>query len=622
MVSFDHVMASQELRSTFGKFLATLSAAHLLECWERIEAIRELGSDAQKDALVDLYHTFLTPWAPKYVDADPQLVAGCKRSLSCSDTSSELLAAAVEVQKQLRLQLHAQFYNSFLTSPVYLEFKKAVPPPTPADEQHGSSIQEVPHRSADSPVFIEPGPAEEGRHEKRVRGLKQDLVDTMSSLMEMPSSAVSPAAAQRKQALEKKQKLIVSELHELENYMERTDDWFSAMGEWHVHVAAVDISGEGGSTDPPFMLMVGQSMSALKDEDVHSAQYEFEQLSMPSREDVEVSSDSESAPLLGDGSGMKSHRVKVDPDASNSEGLSLTSEISEEVTIAHDSYRDGWVVQRKLSEFKALHAKLSQIDPNLSLPISPRPKFSFPLLAASPKVSEEEWQKYCSQLSEYLGHILRSEKFQGCEEVFLFLSPPYQMLLKAESSDEAVKKSSLLPTYLRELLTSTKVESLIDPFFSLLVEIFELGDWKMMFRKQLMDLMQFAFGADFERQVQETIAWYVSEPMLVCYLEGARDGLWPNGAPWPNTQPRSSEEKQATRELTREKLLRNPPVLLQSILGSKNCQIGLEKIFQVLQNPKANKQLFYAVLEVLLRAVVPELEDMEQDFNGATDAPH
>ena len=152
-------------------------------------------------------------------------------------------------------------------------------------------------------------------------------------------------------------------------------------------MAAVDISGEGGSTDPPFMLMVGQSMSALKDEDVHSAQDEFEQLSMPSREDVEVSSDSESAPLLGDGSGMKSHRVKVDPDASNSEGLSLTSEISEEVTIAHDSYRDGWVVQRKLSEFKALHAKLSQIDPNLSLPISPRPKFSFPLLAASPKVS-------------------------------------------------------------------------------------------------------------------------------------------------------------------------------------------------------------------------------------------
>ncbi|MDA8002765.1 MAG: hypothetical protein MPL62_15900, partial [Alphaproteobacteria bacterium] len=126
--------------------------------------------------------------------------------------------------------------------------------------------------------------------------------------------------------------------------------------------------------------------------------------------------------------------------------------------------------------------------------------------------------------------------------MFLFLSPPYQMLLKAESSDEAVKKSSLLPTYLRELLTSTKVESLIDPLFSLLVEIFELGDWKMMFRKQLMDLMQFAFGADFERQVQETIAWYVSEPMLVCYLEGARDDLWPNGAPRSNTQPRSSEE--------------------------------------------------------------------------------
>ena len=626
-VSFDHLMASQELRSVFGKFLATLSAAHLLECWERIEAIRELGSDEQADALRTLHETFLAPCAPKYVDADPQLVVGCRGSFSNGDATSECLGAAVEVQKQLRLQLHAQFYNSFLTSPVYLESKKAVPSTAPSDEQQGSLLQEGPHRSADSSVYFEQGLPKEGRHEKRLRGLRQDLADTMSSLKDIPSSAVSPAAAQRKQALEKKQKLIVSELHELENYMERTEDWFGAMGEWCVHVSGVDISSEGGANDPPFMLIVGQPMAALKAEDTDHSSESFEHLPsvLASPDDVQLSISSElnGGPLLHHSSGKKSHTIgAVDSDASNSERLSPTSEIFEGSSNLHETFRDGWVVQRRLSEFKSLHAKLSQIDSSLSLPFPPRPKFSLPLLAASPTVPVSEWQRYCSQLSEYLGHVLGSETLQGCEEVFLFLSPPYQMVLKADVSEEAVKKSSILPSYLKELLTSTKVESLVDPLFSLLVEIFELGDWKMLFRKRLMDLMQFAFGADFERQVQETIAWYVSEPMLICYLEGTRDSLWPNGAPQLDTSTRSSEEKQTTKEMARVKLLKNPPVLLQSILGSKNCQIGLEKIFQAFQNPKANKQLFYAMLEVLLRAIVPELEDVEQDFDAATDTLH
>ena len=623
-VSFDHMMASQEIRSVFGKFLETLSAAHLLECWEHIEAIRELRSDEQKDALVAVHDTFLASCAPKYVDADPQLVAGCRGSNG--DTSSEWVGAAVEVQKQLRLQLHSQFYNSFLMSPVYLEFRTAAPASVPSDEQQVSLLQEGPHRSPDSPVFFEQGPPEEGRHEKRLRGLRQDLADTMTSLKEIPSSAVSPAAAQRKQALEKKQKLIVSELHELENYMERAEDWFGAMGEWCVHVSAVDISSEGGTNDPAFMLMVAQSMASLKAEDVHHFDDAFEHLPsiMASSGDGQLLSSIESndGPPLHVESRRKSHSIGAeDSDISTSERPSPTAEISEGSSIAHEKFRDGWVIQRKLSEFRSLHAKLSQIDFSISLPSPPRPKFSLPLLAASPTVPVDEWQKYCTQLSEYLGHVLGSETLQGCEEVFLFLSPPYQMVLKADTSEEAVKKPSILPGYLKELLTSTKVESLVDPLFSLLVEIFEVGDWKMLFRKQLMDLMQFAFGADFDRQVQETIAWYVSEPMLICYLEEARDSLWPNGAPRENTTPRTNEEKQATKEMAREKLLRNPPVLLQSIVGSKNCQIGLEKAFQAFQNPNANKQLFYSVLEVLLRAVVPELQNME-DFSDDTDTLH
>ena len=622
-VSFDHIMASQELRSIFNKFLKTLSAAHLLECWERIEAIRELCSEEHKDALEALHDTYLAPWAPKYVDADPKLVAGCKPRISNGDAGLECLVAAVEVQKQLRLQLHAQFYNSFLTSPEYLEFRKASPQSVTSDEQQGSSLPEGPHRSSDSPVFFEQTLPEEGRHEKRLRGLRQDLADTMSSLKDIPLSEVSPAAAQRKQALERKQKLIVSELHELENYMERTEDWFGAMGEWCVHVSAVDISSEGGTSDPAFMLIVGQSMAALKAEDVHHFDEAFEHIPsvIASTDGAQLSINSE----LDGGPSPHDERSRsnsaVDSDTSTSESAFPTSEGFEGASIAHESFRDGWVVQRKLSEFKSLHAKLSQIDSSLSLPLPLRPKFSLPRLASSPTVPIGEWQKYCSQLSEYLGHVLGREVLQSCEEVFLFLSPPYQMVMKADASEEAVKKTSILPSSLKELLTNTKVESLVDPLFSLLVEIFELGEWKMLFRKQLMDLMQFAFGVDFDRQVQETIAWYVSEPMLICYLEGARDILWPNGAPRVNTAPRTAEEKQATKERAREKLLKNPPVLLQSIVGSKNCQIGLEKIFMSFQNPKANKQLFYAMLEVLLRAVVPELEDMAE-FTDSPDTVH
>lgn len=97
-----------------------------------------------------------------------------------------------------------------------------------------------------------------------------------------------------------------------------------------------------------------------------------------------------------------------------------------------------------------------------------------------------------------------------------------------------------------------------------------------------------------------------------------RDSLWPDGQPAPPPQVRTDQDKEATREDAKQRFLNCAPQTLQTILGQRNCQIGLLKIFELFQDPRANKQLFYSYFELLLYELVPELKDVVvEPTNGA-----
>ncbi|MCG8621792.1 MAG: hypothetical protein MJE68_07320, partial [Proteobacteria bacterium] len=160
-----------------------------------------------------------------------------------------------------------------------------------------------------------------------------------------------------------------------------------------------------------------------------------------------------------------------------------------------------------------------------------------------------------------------------------------------------------------------KDDSVADNMYLLFSEIFELDQWSRVLRKQLVEFVQLTYGKSIDRELQESLTWAVSEPMLIFYLQTFRDAMWPGGQPAPPSPTRSDEQKAATKEEAKKRFLKSSPQALQTILGQRNSQIGFQKIFESLQDARGNKQLFYSLLEVLLYALVPELKkvDIESD---------
>ena len=254
----------------------------------------------------------------------------------------------------------------------------------------------------------------------------------------------------------------------------------------------------------------------------------------------------------------------------------------------------GWVIARTLTEFENLHAKLVTLSNDLQLPSTPT-KWLSPFTT-----SASQWEKHSKALEGYLRHVLQDSSLRECEEVFNFLSPAV----------ESLRNSSLLGFGTKEH-EDTKEDSIFEPIYLLAREIFELDDWSRIVRKQSLELVHLTYGKNLDQQFQESLAWMVSEPMMVYYLEWFKGRKWPDGKPAPPAPVRSEEEKRSTREEAMRRVLDSVPPVLQYVLGQDNTQIGFRKSFEVLQDMRANKQLFYSLFEQLLLALVPELESGE-----------
>ncbi len=213
--------------------------------------------------------------------------------------------------------------------------------------------------------------------------------------------------------------------------------------------------------------------------------------------------------------------------------------------------------------------------------------------------------------------VMQDDRLQESEEVFNFLSPV----------SDNLRKSSLIPREKRSIadrLSAFPVPSfqgnkdqeedaIAEQMFVLVSEVFELDQWSRVLRKQMVELVQLTYGKSIDRQLQEFSSWVVSESMLIYYLELFRDSMWPDGKLPAPSPTRSDSDKTFTRDEAKKRFLKSSPQTLQTIVGQRNCQIGFGKIFESLQDPRGNKQLFYSMLEILLYALVPELLTVEID---------
>ncbi len=268
----------------------------------------------------------------------------------------------------------------------------------------------------------------------------------------------------------------------------------------------------------------------------------------------------------------------------------------------------GWVIGRHFSEFQDLHGNIQHVSPEIQFP--PNPNRLFSVFQKKEVFEKKYWDKYRQVLQMYLNSIVHDPKLQENEVVFNFLSPA-----SADLSQSGIFKD---PRQSRAIPREVKAaDHILDHVSSLISEVFDLQERSRVLRRQLYDLIQLTFGSNIEVELQDFMKWMVSEPMLVYYIDTLRDTMWPGGSPAPPPPLRSDEDKERTKEEAKGRFLKCAPQTLQTILGQRNCQIGLLKMFETFQDPRANKQLFYSYFELLLYELVPELENVEIENNDS-----
>jgi sorting nexin-25 len=325
---------------------------------------------------------------------------------------------------------------------------------------------------------------------------------------------------------------------------------------------------------------------------------------------------------------MKGHQIPVytiivhrQPDTDEESESPSQDDLQISSMIAGSS---GWVVTRKLTEFEAMHWRLKQCG----LLKQDLPKPSQGLFGSKDRAFLEKSRQL---LEGYLQTLLRDEKLCSNEELYHFLIPSPERLRQGSLkpvpqkkffSTEVLKSVPFLGDFIESLIASAEEadededlegsrdrrDSIAEPLYGLIREVFELKGVFKWLRRQLMVFVQITFGRTINKHIRETVKWLTCDGMIVYYVHTFRDSWWPNGKLAPSRPVRSDEEKAATKDAAKEKLLKNIPAVLQSFVGQKNSRRGVLKLFESLQDAKANKHIFYVLFELLLYNLIPEVK--------------
>lgn len=153
-------------------------------------------------------------------------------------------------------------------------------------------------------------------------------------------------------------------------------------------------------------------------------------------------------------------------------------------------------------------------------------------------------------------------------------------------------------------------DSIVEPIYLLLSEIFDLtGPFKFL-RKSLISFVQLTYGGTINRQLRDFILSFFDEASLHHYASLCIKSFWPADEVSKIAPERTDDMKEMTAHAARSLLTDNVPDILCSLVGQQNAKNGSLKIFEVLQNEKYNKQLIYDLLEVFLVEIFPEIKSI------------
>lgn len=153
--------------------------------------------------------------------------------------------------------------------------------------------------------------------------------------------------------------------------------------------------------------------------------------------------------------------------------------------------------------------------------------------------------------------------------------------------------------------------SFIKPICDLIISVFQLNHSTSWLRgRALILLFQQLFGSTVEKVLRANIDGKIkSEENISKLLTGLQVSLWPNGKFRKKKVPRSTLEKERTKQQTK--------ILLSAFLGDTTSKIfgqnaankASETLYAIIQNEILNRHLVLCILDEILNSLFPEINE-------------
>ncbi|XP_023973118.2 sorting nexin-25 isoform X2 [Physeter macrocephalus] len=544
ILQFEDILANTSYREHFRTYMERMDKRALISFWESVEYLKNANKNEIPQLVGEIYQNFFME--SKEISVEKSLYKEIQQCL----VGNKGIEVFCKIQGDVYETLKDRYYPSFIVSDLYekLMIKE--------EEKHVSQLisnkDEMDPGGEAGEESVEEGTSRINEQTSFAVNKLRELNEKLDYKRQALNSIQNASKPDKKIVSKLKEEIILIEKErtELQLHMARTDWWCENLGMWKASITSGEVTEENGEQMPCYFVMVS----------------------------------------LQEVGGVETKN---------------------------------WTVPRRLSEFQNLHRKLSECFPSLK-------KVQLPSLSKLPfkSVDQKFMEKSKNQLNKFLQNLLSDERLCQSEALYAFLSPSpdYLKVIDVQGKKSTFSLSSFLERLPRDFFSHQEEEaeedsdlsdygddvdgrkdSLAEPCFMLIGEIFELRGMFKWVRRTLIALVQVTFGRTINKQIRDAVDWALSEQMVVYYIGALRDALWPGGnlAP-PNTIP-SEKQSQETKRRAQQKLLENVPDMLQSLVGQQNARHGIIKIFNALQETRANKHLLYVLMELLLIELCPEL---------------
>ncbi|XP_011200424.2 sorting nexin-25 [Bactrocera dorsalis] len=601
-LSLIEVLSTAVGRRYLTLFLEPLKASALVGFYLAVEELKHSHKSAWHQLGTEIFYTYIRVPKPEIqIDKHERKLI---ETFLLGDTGPDIF---YDIQKNILKSLEEKYYASFVLSEQYRQLREALN----SDDFKDPTLLLRTINGSDA-VADESNTALEGADDanttldvaahtsyaRRKLEQLQERIDKKSQALDALKCSVKPESKVL-QILEKEMEWLKNEKRQTETHLKRTDAWTEHLGKWKATLQSVEISDEKESLQ--FMILVHVD------------------------EDINMPRSAENSSSSGKAGGLYAR-----PGAISS----------------------GWVVMRSLNQVHELQRKLRHVNSNIkSLDLPTNFKFFFL------KNDRHALEKAKGQIQKFLNFILEDDHLNGSEAIYSFLSPSSEHLKQTLPSpkkskfslstlfkSDAAKAGELskandpfwglhrddedISTYLEgDPSVDTKLladldskDSIAEPLYALLGEIFDMGGVFKWLRKSLISFVQITYGRTINRQIRESVAYLFEESMLHYYFSAILKSFWPGGVLASSYPVRSDDIKEMTRNAAKDLLMDHIPEVLCNLVGAQTAKHGVLKVFEAMQNPTYNKQLFYELLEILMIEFFPEIRQLK--LPGAKSAAH